>query len=190
MEEEEFSNYKFYDGFKTNRISLAFQGMISQDLLSLIGLSLRRRNDNEMIAKRLFGLVIELAQNIYHYSTEKAYSEKDKKEVGVGIIAIGETDEHYLVCSGNRMDSRKIKPITERCDYINNLDEEGLKVYYKDQRRNPSIEGSKGAGLGLIEMVRKSGNKLTYVINDADKEFAFLTLYVRINKNFGNTEIK
>ncbi|MCU0329289.1 MAG: SiaB family protein kinase [Chitinophagales bacterium] len=159
--------------------------MISQDLLSLIGLSLRRRNDNEMIAKRLFGLVIELAQNIYHYSTEKSYSEKDKKEVGVGIIAIGETNEHYIVCSGNRMDSRKIKPITERCDYINQLDDDGLKLYYKEQRRNPSVEDSKGAGLGLIDMVRKSGNPLTYVINDSDKQNAFLTLCVRINKTLG-----
>lgn len=186
--EEKFSNYGFYAGFKENKLSLAFQGMISQDLLSLIGLSLRRKNDNEMVAKRLFGLVIELAQNIYHYSTEKAYSEKDKKEVGVGIIAIGETDEHYVVCSGNRMDSRKIIPITERCDYINNLDDDGLRQYYKEQRRNPSVEDSKGAGLGLIDMVRRSGNKLIYVINDGGEQFAFLTLCVRINKNFGTLQ--
>jgi hypothetical protein len=185
--EEKFSNYNFYSSFRENKISLAFQGMISQDLLSLIGLSLRRKNDNEMIARRLFGLVIELAQNIYHYSTEKAYSEKDKKEVGVGIIAIGETNEHYIVCSGNRMDSKKIKLISERCDYINQLDEEGLKMYYKDQRRNPSVEDSKGAGLGLIDMVRKSGNPLTYIINDSDKPNAFLTLAVKINKTLATT---
>jgi hypothetical protein len=62
-------------------MSLAFQGIISQDILSLVGTTLRKKPNSEIVSKRLFSIVVEMAQNIYHYSASRAYSEKDKKEI-------------------------------------------------------------------------------------------------------------
>lgn len=180
--EEKFSLRDFYTKFKQNKVSLAFQGMISQDLLSLIGLSLRRKPDNEVLAKRLFGMVVELAQNIYHYSAEKSYSEKDKKNVGVGIIAIGEADDYYLVCSGNMVDLSKTNAILTRANFINGLDKEGLRKFYSEQRRMPRREGTPGANIGLIEMVRKSGNPLICEVEPVDDKWGYLILSVRVSK--------
>jgi hypothetical protein len=177
-----FSHHGFYDKLKKHKISLACQGMVSQDLLALIGLSLKRKSEDELLAKRLFAIVIELAQNIYHYSAEKQFSEKDKCEVGVGIITISEARDSYMVSSGNLIDVAKTAKVRERCEYINNLDEEGLKKFYKAQRRLPTPEDSKGANLGLIDLARKSGNKLRYSITPVNEKHAFFTLSIKIAK--------
>ncbi len=178
-----FSHHGFYSKLKKHKINLACQGMVSQDLLNLIALSLKRKAvDNEFVARRLFGVVVELAQNIYHYSAEKAYSEKDKCEVGVGIITVGEAADSYMVSSGNMIENRKAAGIKERIEYINKLDEEQLKTYYKEQRRLPKPEESKGANLGFIDLARRSNNPLKYTITQVSEQHSFFTLSIKIKK--------
>jgi hypothetical protein len=181
-----FSHHGFYNKLKKHKISLAFQGMVSQEMLSLIGLSLKRKSgDNEMLSRRLFAIVVELAQNIYHYSADKAYSEKDKTNVGVGIITISENTDSYTVSSGNLIESSKGQRIKEKCDYINTLDAEGLKQFYKEQRRLPKPEESKGANLGFIDLARKSSNPLKFSITPVSEQHSFFTLSVKIKKDSG-----
>lgn len=181
--EQKFSMHQFYTDIRKNNISLTFQGIMSQDVLSLIGMSLKRRPDNEVIAKRLFGIVVELAQNIYHYSASKAYSEKDQREIGVGIVTIGEDQDYYIVNSGNLVETVNTAPIIERCDYINGLDDAGLKLFHKEQRRMPQRPDKPGANIGLIELKRRSGNPLEYDVREVDDENSFLTLSIKIDKN-------
>lgn len=179
---EKFSMHKFYTEVRKNNISLTFRGIMSQDVLSLIGMSLKRRPDNEVIAKRLFGIVVELAQNIYHYSASKQYSEKDKKEIGVGIVTIGEDQNYYIVNSGNLVRTENIAPITERCKYINGLDERELKLFKKQQLKLPQRPDKPGANIGLIELKRRSGNPLLYDTIAVDHDYTFLSLSVKIKK--------
>lgn len=177
-----FSMHKFYSDVRDNSVSLAFQGIMSQEVLSLIALALRRRPDNEVLAKRLFGIVVELAQNIYHYSHSKSYSEKDKRDIGVGVITIGETQTHYVVNSGNIIKIHEAEPITKRCDFINTLDKEGLKEFQKQVRKDPQRPDKPGANIGLIELARRSSNLLGYSINPIDAQTCFLTLSIKIDK--------
>ncbi len=181
--EHKFSELKFYKELYINHIHLSFQGMVSQDMLTLIGLSLRRRPNSEVVAKRLFGLVVELAQNIYHYSAIRSFSKKDDREVGVGILTVGESEHEYVVCSGNMIAAANGPGISQRCELINALDEEGRKRFYKEQRRQPQREHSTGANVGLIDIVRKSGNPIGYQLELVDEQYSFLTFVVKISKN-------
>jgi Family of unknown function (DUF6272) len=181
--EQKFSELQFYKDLYYNHIHLAFQGMMSQDVLTLIGLSLRRKPNSEVVAKRLFGLVVELTQNIYHYSAIKSFSEKDQREVGVGVVTVGENEHDYYVCSGNLIETHKAEAILERCNLINSLDEENLKKFYKEQRRQPQRENTTGANVGLIDIVRKSGNPIGCQVDVVDEQNSFLAFVVKINKN-------
>ncbi len=179
-----FSHHGFYSKLKKHSINLACQGMVSQDLLSLIGLSVKRKSvDNEVAARRLFAIVVELAQNIYHYSAEKAYSEKDKCLVGIGTITISENAESFTVSSGNMVENHKSDGIVQRCTYINTLNEEQLKQYYKEQRRLPKPEESKGANLGFIDLARKSGSPLKFSMTQVNDKHSFFTLSIKIKKD-------
>jgi len=179
---EGFSLLGLRNDFRKNFVSMAFQGMVSQDILSLIGQSIRKASDSEVLSKRLFSMVVELAQNIHHYSATKMYSEKDQKEVGVGVIAISETDEFYRVSSGNQIPKEHVEPFSSRCDYINALTKDGLKKFYVEQRKMPQRKDKPGANIGLIEMVRKSGNLLEYRIEEVSDVNSFLIITVKIKK--------
>jgi hypothetical protein len=180
--EQRFSELQFYKDLYYNHIHLAFQGMMSQDVLTLIGLTLRRKPNSELIAKRLFGLVVELAQNIYHYSAIKSFSEKDQREVGVGVVTVGENEHDYFVCSGNLIEADKAQAILERCQHINTLNDEQLKQFYKEQRRQPQREHTTGANVGLIDIVRKSGNPIGCDVSPVDDSHSFLSFIVKISK--------
>ena len=39
-----------------------------------------------------------------------------------------------------------------------------------------------GGGLGLIDIARRSGEKLQYKIREIDKDYSFFTLTVKISK--------
>ncbi len=179
---EHFSVKTFKDLLFANRISLAFHGLFSQDVLTLIGHSMKKTPDDQLLSKRLFGIVIELAQNIHHYSAQKVYSEKDKRDIGIGIVAIGETDDYHIISSGNYIVNSEVEVIRTRSEYINGLDAEALKEYYKEQRKAPQRANKPGANLGFIEMVRKSGNPIDVIIKDYDDKMSFFTLTVKINK--------
>lgn len=181
-EEERFSVKSLKDALRDHRIHMVFQGMFSQDILTLIGLSLRRRPNSEIVSRRLFALVIEMSQNIYHYSTRKIYSEKDKRYIGTGIIGLGETEEHHILVSGNYMDTAKTEALIKRSNHINQLDTAGLKKYYQEQRKKPRTDGMPGANLGLIDMRRKSKNPIGVHILKIDEKDSFFVLTLKIRK--------
>lgn len=181
-EEERFSVKSLKDSLRDHRIHMVFQGMFSQDILTLIGLSLRRKPNSEILSRRLFALVIEMSQNIYHYSTRKIYSDKDKRYIGTGIIGLGENEEYNLLVSGNYMDTAKTQALIDRSNYINQLDQADLKKFYQEQRKKPRTDGMPGANLGLIDMRRKSGNPIGVHVLKIDEKDSFFVLTLKIRK--------
>lgn len=182
-DDERFSVKTVKDSLRDHRIQMVFQGMFSQDILTLIGLSLRRRPNSEILSRRLFALVIEMSQNIYHYSTRKIYSDKDKRYIGTGIIGLGEDEEYNILVSGNYMDTSKTQALLDRSSYINTLDDAGLKKYYQEQRKKPRTDGMPGANLGLIDMRRKSGNLIGVHVMKIDEKDSFFVLTLKIRKD-------
>jgi hypothetical protein len=185
--EQPFSIYQFFSQLKLHHVSMVAQGLISQDILSLIALSLKRIPDNEVVARRLFAIVVELSQNIFHYSTIKEFSVKDQRGIGVGIVAVGESKTHYLVASGNVAHAENAAYVAKQCDYINTLDSEELRQYYREQRRKPARVGSVGGSIGLIEVARKSGEPIHYEIIPLEDGNVFLIFVAKVSKDFACT---
>lgn len=176
---DDFSVYSFKEKLEEEKISMAFQGMFSQEVLTLLGQSLSNSPDSKNLSKKLFALVVEMTQNIHHYSAQKMFSQKDNREIGVGVIAISESEKFFKVTSGNYVEEEDAKVIKERAKFINSLSEGELKIYYKEQRKMPPRPGKPGANLGLIDMRRKSGQLLEIEIEkDGDKYFYILSLKV------------
>lgn len=180
----------FKNNLKDQRISLVFSGMFSQQMLSLLGMSLRRVPNSETVARRLFSLIIEMTQNIRHYSAQKVFSEQDGREIGIGIIGVGESSKHHIVSSGNYARPRDVDNIRARCEQVNAIaeDSRALRDLYKEVRsQNWRIDefGNQkpGANLGFIDMVRKSKNPLDYsIVQPKGEEYAFFVLTVKIDK--------
>ena len=189
IQEERFSIKQFKQRLEDNKISMAFQGILSQDILTLVGQSLRNLPNNQVLAKRLFGLAVEMTQNIHHYSAQKIYSDKDGRDIGMGIVCIGQDEDFHLITSGNYIYEKDAKVVKERSRYINSLSDEELKQYYREQRRAPQRKDKPGANLGFIEMRRKSGNPVYVEVIDVNEEMSFFILSVKISKEHNQNNI-
>ena len=52
---------------------------------------------------------------------------------------------------------------------------------YKFILNHQKLSAKGGGGLGLLDMARKTGNKLEYAFYDHDSDFSFFNLDVKIN---------
>jgi hypothetical protein len=63
---------------------------------------------------------------------------------------------------------------------VNVLDKDGLKMLYKEVLSNEERSDKGGGGLGIIDIARKSRQKLVYDFMDVDDQYSFFSLYIKI----------
>lgn len=126
----------------------------------------------------VFSVYIEMSQNIRHYAAAMGYVEPD----ATATVVIAETsDGHYVVSAGNIVQSPDGQTLVERVASLAQLDKQQLKALYKEQLRRPRQEGaSTGAGLGLIDVARKSSAPLQCSLDALDAGKAFFTIRATI----------
>jgi len=183
---EEFDLYEYYKDNKNNNIILSFKGAVSQEILVEIGQIIRNKFGVDKSLKKIFSVFVEMSQNIMHYSSERVINPRDGKDVGVGIILFKEYENSFLLTSGNQLRNSIGQRVTSKIDKINELNKDELKELYIEQRRKPQEDESKGAGLGLIEIARKSAHKINYKITEINDESSFLVMNVKFNKEQSN----
>ena len=57
---------------------------------------------------------------------------------------------------------------------------DGLKMLYKEVLNNEERTEKGGGGLGIIDIARKSKQKLVYDFMDIDDQYSFFSLYIKI----------
>ncbi|MGE5342375.1 MAG: SiaB family protein kinase [Candidatus Omnitrophota bacterium] len=186
----ELGLFEYYQNMCKRNIILDFQGAISQDIL--VGLAELLKSKFSLVSghspvKKLFSIFIEMAQNIAFYSSERIYSENHHKDIGVGIVMVTEKSKCYTVISGNMVQRSTISKIQDHCMKINGMTPDELKQFYKERIKLSRKVGEKGAGIGLIDIARKSGSPIQYNIIPIDDFNSFLILSVKVKEN-GNHE--
>jgi len=179
---DDFNTRDFQQFLEEKHILLAVQGIMTQDLLALLGMTLRRSVPDEVLARRLFGIVIELAQNIHHYSADKEFFTDEDRQVGKGIIAISKEEDtgDYVVHSGNLVELPAEESLRKKIEHVNKLDKDGLKKLYKELRRAEKGEHH-GGSVGFVDMARKSGHKLEFDFFPSEEKKPFFVLGVRFS---------
>lgn len=164
-------------------ILICFNGPLSQSIIEQLGLAVKRHLEaetlNEGLLYDVFAVYIEQSQNIQNYTALKAAQGAvgGAARYDAATIAIGRVEpDHYLVTSGNPVAKADIPALTQMLDELAGLDAEGLKARFREQRRRPRGEGSSNAGLGLIDMARKSSRPLEYQVREMDEHTAYFHL--------------
>ena len=181
------SLYEIRQYLNQQGIFFAMSGPISQDIMAEIADTLKRKmrleETNTSVVFSVFSMLIEQAQNIIHYSAEKLPvddSEENKGEISLGTIAVGCEDAGYFVLTGNLIKHAKVERLRGKLNKLRGMDKEELKRYYKEQRRKEREEGSKGAGLGFIEMARKASKPIEFDFVEVDEAHSFFSVKVVI----------
>jgi len=86
----------------------------------------------------------------------------------------------YRVSTGNFINSRRIKFLKEKIDKINSLTKDELKDMYKFILNHQKLSAKGGGGLGLVDIARKSGNKLEYEFHNYNDDYYFFNLTISV----------
>lgn len=176
--------YDFYRSMSANKVNLVYQGEITHQITkaftSLTESNMALEDESNSVQKKVFHVMVECLQNVSKHADSVTGS--DTSAVGKGIFFVAREEEEYTVTTGNVVTVDKVKALSEILDRINELDKEGLKQLYKQQIREGRLSEKGGAGLGFIDIARKTGNKLEYQFLDIDDSYSFFILISKVNR--------
>ncbi len=165
------------------QLILVYEGEFTQEITKSV-LSMAERNlesvgEEEGIKRKVFNVMVECLQNICKH-TDQYLDLNNGKETAVFII--GKESSEYSIISGNAIENQNIAQLEEKLKLINSLDKDGLKALYKEIISNTELSEKGGAGLGFVDMARKSGHKLEFSFHPIDEEYSFFALKVKIGR--------
>lgn len=182
--EEQFSDLSVFEGLQYEDLVYVYRGLFTQTITdSIIALTennLDTSGSSSKLKKRVFSIMVECLQNI----TRHQYVDDEEQELPPdksSLFVICDKDRTYQMTSGNVVNNENIPHLQELLNKVNSLDKETLKEYYKEVLEEGSISNKGGAGLGLIEMARKSGNKLYYTFENIDDESSYFYMNTSIS---------
>jgi hypothetical protein len=147
------------------------------DILEKVEAIMDKNNFPLKERKKILNILIELVQNLYHHG-EKFEIEDTFKSYG--SLIFNKNDEGVKIISANFIKIEKLKIFTDYIDHTNSLGAEELKNLYRKVLSNRHFSEKGGGGLGIINMIRRSGNKLKYCSKRTKGENFFLVLTVKI----------
>ena len=174
--------YDFYDKMERNNIILSFKGDITSELLSSILQIMESKLDNmgedPKLKKKIYNVLVECLQNLYHHMDEVTPEVNDKPRAA--IFMVGKVDGQYNILTGNYVKSENVERLKNRIDEINLLSKDELKEYYKEVLNNGQMSAKGGGGLGIIDIARKTGQKINYTFMPVDDQYAFFSLNLKV----------
>ncbi|MFP4525269.1 MAG: SiaB family protein kinase [Bacteroidales bacterium] len=172
----------FYYKMNTGDVILAYKGSISSDLitnvLEVIDAKLEDLVDKKSIKKKLYNVLVESLQNLYHHIDDLPDNYSGNLDVHFGIFVIAIEDNFYKVSTGNFIRNDKIDELKERLDNIRNMDLEELKELYKFILNNQKFSKKGGGGLGLIDMAKRTNGRIDYDFTPYNDEYSFFNLVI------------
>ncbi len=177
--------YSFYRTMEEDNIIFSFNGEITADFLTVIldimDTKMNQLSESLKTKKKVFNVLVECLQNLYHHIDDEDEIKREIKKSRSSLVMVKRNQGNYYVQTGNYIDKSIVNQLQERLEKINSLDKEGLREYYRETLDNGSVSSKGTAGLGMIDIARKSGNKLEYEFLEIDEEFSFFSLNVKID---------
>lgn len=180
MQTRTFDIKRTFNRIKDERTVFSYLGKLSDNefdsVLSHIEKVLITNIHSRSSVKKVFNILIESTQNLHSYLSEhQQLGEKENV-----IVLVKECDDHYSVTTGNFLLRSEMSVIKSRLDIINTLSKKEVRELYRGVLDVGVPGKSGGAGLGFIDLARRSDNKLTYKFKEIDSKFAFFTLEVKV----------
>jgi hypothetical protein len=173
----------------TSGFPLIYKGEMNHQIMSSFAFMANRkiteRNLPTSVRKRVFHIMIECLQNVTKHSDDY---DKNDRQIGNGLFIVGQNKDSFYIVTGNLVRNEKIKELEERMVTINKADQKELKEIFLKQMMQGKLNEKGGAGLGLIDIARKSGQKLFYHFVPYDNTRHYFLLAVSIPFQLPSTD--
>jgi len=153
--------YIVYIGKFTNKITSIFSTLLKEEL--------DKNSEQKKTKRRVFHAMVETMQNIQRHAEEFT-----GESFTNGLFMVGKRGYTFYIITINKVNVKNTEKLSKSIDHVNNCSVEELNEMHKQQLKNGKIGEHGGAGLGLIDIARKTDNKIDYMfipINIAEEYF-------------------
>lgn len=169
-----------YDEMMDNGFSLVYLGEFSHEITKMFTAmaesDMEKHSEERSVQRKVYHVMVETLQNMNKHSDEI----KDRN-VGNGLFIIGKKADTYYVITSNRVAKKHKDKLEQSLITVNSASIDELKEMYKKQIKEGRISEKGGAGLGLIDIARKTGEPLNFQFLPLDDDYFFFILKVEIN---------
>ena len=180
-----FDVNEYYSGLNDGDVLIAHKGDISGELISKILETVESRLDeyeeSPKVKKKMYNVLVESLQNLYHHIEVLPEEMQESFDTRFGILVIRREEGKYRVSTANFISPEKVDVLKNKIDKINSMEKEELKDMYKFILNHQRLSEKGGGGLGLVDIARKTGNKMVYTFEKYNDEYFFFNLDVFIN---------
>lgn len=161
---------ELFQRYRSQESTFCYRGAFSEQFTSTIldissGSTYRTSGS---INKKVSFLLVECFQNIIKHG-ESAELENLEDD---GIFTFCIDKEGVIINSINHLLKEETAALQDWVDKVNSLDSASLKELYLKQLNENEMSSKSGAGLGLIELARKSGQKLVYEFESLNEKYS------------------
>lgn len=172
--------FKFYKTLAEDSFSLIYLGDFNDKLTyEFLLLNKASGGESSTVKKRVFFLMNECYQNIIRHSDGS-----DAKAQGVGMpmmFLVRNINDAFYIGSSNLIDNTIKSSLTSKFDAVNSYSTEELEEVYKNSLMNNNLSAKGGAGIGLIEMARKTNYPLEFAFDSVGQNFSMFHMQLILN---------
>jgi hypothetical protein len=174
---------RYYQLIQNEKILLSYKGSVDGEvigsLVKLIEKSITEAGEKLAIRKKVVNILVESLQNVLNYFSEESL---DKSFENESFVVVTCTKQEYEITVGNYLSSQRMKTLKKRIDNVNMMSQDDLQRVYLDILENPKVSVNRGAGLGLIDMARRTQNKISYSFSQYDSEHVLFVMSMTIGR--------
>lgn len=174
----------FFHEMAENGISLVYLGEFNQEITKMFTAmaddDMDRKGKERSSRKKVYHVMVETLQNMHKHADSISDS-----RIGKGMFIIGQKDNTYYIITSNKIKNTQVASLQSTIHLINHSTREDLKKMYMRQIKEGRLSNKGGAGLGLIDIARKTGRKYQYQFLPIDDDFCFFMLKVEIELKKG-----
>jgi hypothetical protein len=181
-----FNVENYFSEKPDGNIILFYKGNVDSDvinhILDTVEDKMESMNEQSRLRKKVYNVLVESLQNLYHHVDKVPADYEDQSADRFGILAVKRINNGFKIITGNFVHSDNVEKLEEKIKRINRSSHEEIKELYKFILNHQRISAKGGGGLGLVDIARKTGNKLEYSFRKYNDTYSFFYLDILVNE--------
>ncbi len=172
--------YELFCNLQNDNLSFVYLGSfndeITERIIDISETNIANKHEEAKISNKVSFLLAECFQNVIKHGDSLQKSSPEAS----GIFITRNIGKSYYISSANLVENKDIEELKTKIEQINNLSPEELKKLYINVLSNLEFSNKGGAGLGLIEMARKSRQKLDFEFEYYNDKYSYFYLQIKL----------
>jgi hypothetical protein len=181
-----FNIENYFSDQSNGDVILFYKGNVDSDVinhvLDTVEDKLVEVNEQSKLRKKVYNVLVESLQNLYHHVDRVPEDFEDQSAERYGLLVVQKVEGGYKIITGNFVQTDNLEKLEEKIKRINRSTHEEIKELYKFILNHQRISAKGGGGLGLVDIARKTGNKLEYTIKEYNDKYSFFYLNILVNE--------